>query len=520
MNRMIRKPLFYFVLLISFTTGGCYSELSELELGSIKWSPELGVPLVDSRFTLSEILETNAANIDYTTNSENTIVFTLADDSLFSQSATEYYSVPDRDINVPPIILTPNEINEFNQNGSVSISRSVNVNNPLAGDYDRLLIDEGTVSADVTEDFPANVDMAFSLDAPTNIRLFDYQHVFGYNIGGNPVGTDQQSDQFGSVEFIFDQDASQSQLAFNFDITISRVDQDLTFGENSILLNLQVRDIIFNAIYGDLSTQNIVTDLNTISTDFFSGVDFAENIDYFFEDPKFSLILTNSMGLPVRFQIDNFLSFKNGAQTVEPIDNTIELLSAPEGEIVQSETNFDQAFKDLVNNVPDSVSLQISGLIDPENVADNFVTKDSYIQAGYEIELPLELSLSGLEINETVELDGVDLQDLDYALFKFTSENSLPIDLNFRADLLREDSSFVRTLFDGKFLGGGSPSQPETLSDLIRLEDNLEGLADVRRIGIKATISTTNNGTTIERITADAAVQFNLAVQAKYNVNL
>ena len=82
-------------------------------------------------------------------------------------------------------------------------------------------------------------------------------------------------------------------------------------------------------------------------------------------------------------------------------------------------------------------------------------------------------------------------------------------------------------LFEGKFLAGGTEAQPGLISDVIRLEDNpdtsfneLLDLRDVRRVGIRASISTTNQGTTVERVTANAAVKFNLAIQAKYNVNL
>ncbi|WMN12430.1 hypothetical protein QYS49_33555 [Marivirga salinae] len=254
-----------------------------------------------------------------------------------------------------------------------------------------------------------------------------------------------------------------------------------------------------------------------------------DEIDFYFDDPQFRIIFTNSMGLPVLFNVNNFTTYKDGQETDDPINNAIELEAAPEGSTITSGANFDNIFKNIINNVPDSVSLQVDGFLDPDNnTTDNYVTKDSYIQGGYEVNLPLKFSLSGLEINQTISLDGIDPQELQYALFKFTSENSLPIDLNFKADLLEEDSTVVMNLFDGKFLAAGTVSQPESSRSIIRLEDNpetnnaneLEDLKNVRRIGIRATLSTTNNGSEVVEIKSDASVQFNLAVQAKYNVNL
>ncbi|WP_375579951.1 hypothetical protein ABWH96_02395 [Marivirga tractuosa] len=527
MNRIFRKPIFYLTFLLTLLLGSCYSELSELDFGDLKWSPELGVPLVDSKFTLIELLEANANNIDYTTDSNNTIVISITEDSLFSQSASEYYSLIDQSLNVPPIILTQSEINEFNSNGQVAISREVLVDYPNQGNLDEIVIDQGRVETQVEENFPAIVDLSFSMDDPSNTTFLNYSNEFTYVAGGDPVSNDQSTDQFNNISFKFNEGPRSAQVKFSFELSLSRVDQDLVFGANSIDLDIGFQDLEFGALYGDLSPQNISTAENTIRTDFFSENEFFNDIEYYFENPQFRMIFKNSMGVPVRFDVNNFTTYKNGQQTEEPIDNTIELEAAAEGSVIETEANFDGNFKNIINNTPDSVSLQIDGLIDPEDTPDNFVTRDSYLQAGYEINLPLEFSLSGLEFNEAISLEGIDTQELQYALFKFTSENSLPIDLNFKADLLDADSAFVMNLFDGKFLAGGTESQAESISDIIRLGDNpdtnsneLEDLNRVRRVGIRATVSTTNNGNSVVRITSDASVKFNLALQAKYNVNL
>ncbi|ADR22556.1 hypothetical protein MATR_35980 [Marivirga tractuosa] len=527
MKKIIRKPYFLFGILVSMFIGGCYSELSDLEIGKLQWSPELGVPLVDSKFTLIDILEANSSDIDVSADpSTDVLVIRISDDSLFSQFATDYFSLSNQVLNIPPIILTPEEINDFNANGQVTVSREELIDYPNQGDLDRIIIDQGTIQTEVTENFPADVDLSFDMEDPTSTPILNYSNLFSYD-GFNPISSDQSTDQFNDVEFTFNADPSLRQLLLSFDVTLTKVNgQNLVFGANSIDLNIGVEDLAFEALYGDLSSQNISTEENTIQTDAFSQNELLTEIDYYFEDPQFRLVFTNSMGVPIRFDVNNFTTYKDGAANQEPINTAIELEAATTGSPTTSGNNFDNIFKSIINNVPDSVSLQVDGLIDPNNTPDNFVTKDSYFQAGYEVSLPLEFRLGGLEINETVSLDGIDPQELQYALFKFTSENSLPIDLNFRADLLREDSTVVMNLFDGKFLAGGSVESPEPISDLIRLEDDpettnneLEELINVKRVGIRATISTTNNGSEVVTITSGASVKFNLAVQAKYNVN-
>jgi hypothetical protein len=527
MKRIFGKSIFYIAVLVALLMGSCYSELSEIKFENLKWSPELGVPLIDSKFTLIELLEANADDIDYSTDSNNTIVISISDDSLFSQSAADYYSLSDQLLDIPPIFLTQTEIDEFNSTGQVSISRDLLVDYPNQGNLDEIVIDQGTVETQVQENFPALVDLSIAMEDPSNISFLDYNNEFNYLAGTDPFSIDQSIDPINNISFKFDGEPRLRQIKLAFQIVLNRVDQDLVFGVNSIDLNIGFQDLEFGGLYGDLNSQDISTEKNTIRTDFLGENDLLDDIEFYFENPQFRMIFTNSMGIPVRFEVNNFVTFKNGEQTEEPINNTIELQKATEGSSTVTETNFDNNFKNIINNIPDSVSLQADGVIDPENTVDNFVDRDSYLTVGYEINLPLEFSLSGLEINETVSLDGIDTQELQYALFKFTSENSLPIDLDFRADLLDEDSVFVMNLFDGKFLAAGTESQPTSISDIIRLEDDsdtnfneLDDLKKVGRIGIKATVSTKDNGSSVVRITSDASVQFNLAVQAKYNVKL
>jgi len=506
--------------------GGCYDEVLDLEIGDLQWSPELGVPLVDSEFTLVEILEANSSDIEISPDDDDVLVIRISEDSLFSQFATDYFALSDQTLNVPPIMLTQEEVNEFNANGQVTISREAMVDYPNQGDLDRIIIDQGTVQTQVTENFPANVDLSVEMEDPFNTSILSYSNFSSYD-GVNPVSTDQSTDQFNGISFNFRDDPSLAQVKFTFNVTLSRVNQDLVFGANSIDLNVGVEDLEFEALYGDLSSQDISTEENTIQTDAFSQNEELSEIEYYFDNPQFRLNFINSMGLPIRFDVNNFTTYKDGAASDEPVNTAIELEAATEGSTTTSGENFDAIFKSIINNIPDSVSLQIDGLMDPGNTPDNFVTKDSYFQAGYEVNLPLVFSLGKLEINETVSLNGIDPQELQYALFKFTSENSLPFDLDFKADLLDADSTVVMNLFDGRFLTGGTVENPEAISDIIRLQDDaetieneLDDLINVERVGITASISTTANGSEVVTIKSGASVKFNLAVQAKYNVNL
>jgi hypothetical protein len=526
MKSIFRNSIFYIALISTFFIGGCYSELRDFEIGNIKWGPELGVPLVDSKFTLVDLLESNAANIDYSIDANNVIVLRLSDDNLLNQSASEYYALEDRLLDVPPVFLSQEEITSFNEDGSVTIVREVLVEYEPQGNLNEIQIDEGLVITQVEENFPANLELSFNLVDPQENRILDYQQEFIYD-GINPISSDESRNQINNVRFQFNEDSSLGQVKFSIQISLEKVDQDLVFGANILDLELSLQEMEFGALYGDLDSKDISTNENVIQTDFLSEISSISNVEYFFENPQFKLIFTNTMGVPIQFDVNNFRTYKSGQQTDEAINSAVAVESSSEGSVQTVEANFDAAFKNIINRTPDSVAVQIDGLLDPNDTQENFVTRDSYLQIGYEANLPLVFSLNGLEINQTISLDGIDTQELEYALFKFSSENSLPIDLDFTADLLDEDSAFVMNLFEGRFLAGGTEAAPTSLSEIIRLVNNpdtgfneLEDLRQVRRIGIRAEVATTNNGSNVVSITSNANIQFNLALQAKYNVDL
>jgi hypothetical protein len=524
MKKIIYKACLFLSIPLMISIAGCYSELNDLEIGDLQWSPELGLPLIDSEFTLIQILEASPDDFNVSTDDNNTVVISIIDDSIFSQSATDFYFLLDQSLDTITLTLTQDEINDFNSNGSVTVNGNFQLEYPENTGKTAIEIYEGIVDLEIEENFPPGVGVSINsliMEDPENNPILNFE--------GDVTTSIEQSFPFNDIGFIFDGALSQRQVRISVNYTIQRTSgfPILVFEENQINMFNEFVDQEFDVMYGDLASGDIGTNENSIDTDFLNQDGALGGIEYFLEDPQFKIIFKNTMGTQIRFDMDKFTSFKDGQATDRPINTSIPVEASNQGSAASSEADFDGIFKNVINNLPESVTLTIGGALNPDNDNDNFVTRDSYIQAGYQIDIPLELSLSGLEINQTVALDGIDPQELQYALFKFSSENSLPFDLNFKADLLDADSAVVMNLFDGAFLAGGSVAQPNSTGQIIRLEDNpetdsneLEDLNNVTRVGINATVSTSNGGNTVERINADATVKFNLAIQAKYNIGL
>ncbi|PTB90881.1 hypothetical protein C9994_16560, partial [Marivirga lumbricoides] len=161
MHMNVKKAILFLGIAGTLFMGGCYSELDDLSLGNIQWNPELGLPLVNSSFTIKDLLEASDSSFEYKEEND-VIVIVVKEDSLFSSSAQDYYSLGDKTFPTLPLMLTPEEVDEFNNNGAVLVNREVAVD--YGSDLDSMIIAMGTISLNLQENFPANgsLDLQFS----------------------------------------------------------------------------------------------------------------------------------------------------------------------------------------------------------------------------------------------------------------------------------------------------------------------------------------------------------------------
>ncbi|MBK6265815.1 hypothetical protein JKA74_12295 [Marivirga sp. S37H4] len=521
----LKKAILYVTIVSCLFYGGCYSDLDDLTLGKIQWAPELGLPLINSSFTVKDLLEASDSAFEYTEEND-VLVLVLKEDSLFTSSARDFFSLPDRSFPTVPIILTPEEVDEFNTTGTVLINREIALE--YESSLDSINIESGTISLNLQENFPANGDLDLNFRTISNPGLFQHPYSWSYN-GLNPISTDFVEDEFNNTSFAFGGNNDFDKVFIDIELLLEKVnDINLVFGENSLEFNFDFINMEFGAMFGDLSTQSINTEKNTLETDFFNSDELGE-ISYYLDDPRFKILYTNTMGLPVVFDISNFTTYKNNESEEVVFEEEISLSPAPIGSSSTTEVSFNEIFKNIINNLPDSVQLEIAGTIDPNNTPDNFVTGESGIQVGYDLQIPLILSLQNLIFTESFEVDAIESEDIQSVTFKFNSNNSLPLDVNLKAVFLDADSVEQHVLFEGLLLKAGQQGESSNIIEFIKLSDNPETstnelafLQETSRIGISVNVSTSTpvDGVQAVEISSTNKVDFSLAMQAKYKVTL
>lgn len=526
--KIVKRLAFVIIFFPLLLTWGCYNEIKNLEFGDVQWSPELALPLFNTSFSIADLFSEIDSTSTYFEEGGRMVLF-IKDDSLFSNKASDFYNVPNKTFPELSIALTQEEVNQFNNEGEVIISREVELE--YTSNLDSLEISSAIARLNLEENFPAEGEVSIQIETKpksgVRVPILSHNYTWNYN-AANQNTTDTHDEAFTDVTFSYQGNEPDNLLNVSYTLKLIKgSNPNLIFNENRVAINLRFVSIAYNYLVGDLAMQEISMDRGLIETNIFDDLgDFAD-IKYYFEDPQFTLSYTNSLGVPIQLNVEEFQYFSDGQTNGINYDRQINLPKPDYNEATLTEVSFDEQLKEVLNSQPDSMALTVKGFLDPEDTQDNFVLANSKITIGYNLEIPLELSFSNLKFSENISVDNIDPSDAKYAIIYISSKNELPLDLSLKAVALDQDSTVLYTLFDNKILAAGSLNNSNAIADQIELRDDpntsqneLDFLKETTSIAIQASVATTNNGTEVVKISSDAKVDFSLSIQTQYTIKL
>lgn len=160
---MAGQPQFHGTVAVStFILASCLEELENTDkIGSITFEPEIGLPLVNSTFTMEEFLTEGGSKAGIS--EQSGVMVVTYDDSIFTPSAETIFTIPDQQS--PVISIAGAEVTFPSPGSSVTVSKSITFAfNPSPGDnLDSMLIKAGLMLFSLTSTFPANIDLAISI---------------------------------------------------------------------------------------------------------------------------------------------------------------------------------------------------------------------------------------------------------------------------------------------------------------------------------------------------------------------
>ena len=372
------------------------------------------------------------------------------------------------------------EITSFNTVGSqgVPIDLSPSKDNfEISFEIDELIITEGEINISEVDDFfdgIFDIDLNFYDSVELKNIIFNQGRLnFGVSsFLGYDVEIDYLIPAIRNDDTISDIIELKSNGSYNIDYDITNYDFDLYNEIKEKYNNLRVSskfkiksetgyilyksneeidvtftfsNLIFDEINGYFGNNKYLIEKEEIELEK-DLLDFYDKIDgeFLFTNPRLGLNVNNSFGIPLFINLDIKASNNNNSESIIINDRVVEAKSK-DGSFEETKIFIDKENSNILNfiNLPPKDNLLIEGdiILNPdEKTYDNFILKNSEIEANIFLELPFQISASNLMISDTFQIEGINFDtDLSDARLLFNYESDIP--LTFDIELIYLDKA-------------------------------------------------------------------------------
>ena len=374
------------------------------------------------------------------------------------------------------------EITSFNTVGSqgVPIDLSPSKDNfEISFEIDELIITEGEINISEVDDFfdgIFDIDLNFYDSVELKNIIFNQGRLnFGISsFLGYDVEIDYLIPAIRNDDTISDIIELKSNGSYNIDYDITNYDFDLYNEIKEKYNNLRVSskfkiksetgyilyksneeidvtftfsNLIFDEINGYFGNNKYSIEKEEIELEK-ELLDFYDKIEgeFLFTNPRLGLTVNNSFGIPLFINLDIQASNNNKSENIIINDRVVEAKSK-DGSFEETKIFIDKENSNILNfiNLPPKDNLLIEGdiILNPdEKTYDNFILKNSEIEANTFLEIPFQISASNLMISDTFQIEDINFDtDLSDARLLFNYESDIP--LTFDIELIYLDKTLL-----------------------------------------------------------------------------
>jgi len=531
------------VILSSVILVSCIRDLEESldkinRVNRVTISPEFAAPLVSSRLTLADILKqtpTSFVEID-----DENLIHIVYRGELISLEAKDFAALSDQKFS-GAISLNAIQIADLTTNGSTTFSFSTIFNFGIPDmEIDSVLMNISTFLANLSTDLQH--DVSIKLDIPgikrNNIPLSE---TFNLPYGGeNPL-----IKNIGLSKAFFDLtqsgDKDFSQLLALFEITVTEVAGNPVSATDEIQFDADFLYNEYEVMYGYLGEIDASPDeADTIDFNIFTNSNStgATTGTFTINDPRVTVIIGNSYGMPILGKIEQFSTYseKHGTSNltgypdplVIPVPNKNQI-----GETLTDSFTLDKSNSNLpalINNIPDKLVYSAGVIINPPGTTErNFITYNSKVTFTTDIDIPLHGSADGfvLEQDQPINLDFEDVEELESVTLRLYIENEFPIDVGIQIYFVDSMDNVLDSLIQPYQLFLESPAvdgngriidHTSKTMDFVIGRERLENIRKAKIARIRSTLNTykPNAGPQPEvKFYSDYGIFIKIGVQAK-----
>lgn len=506
----------------------------------VDWNPNMAVPAVHSTLTIRDIIQDYDFQHLFIEDSTH-FLYLVYNKQVFSLPAAQYVNIPNQTLSQS---FTASDFTSqgFPANSPVVSTKTfqytLQIQMPNDA-FDSIVFKSGTFNLDFNSSF--NHTGLLTVTFPT-IRKNGLPYSKTVNItSSNGFSYNQSFNDL--IDYQYTTPTS-NQLVCEVSLTLTN-SGNAVLPSDQAQVNMTFSDLQYKLIYGYFGNRVIPVQEDTVNVEIFNN---SLGGHLFFMDPKIKLHLYNSFGVPLGASFTDFKIYSSSDQTYYPYSipssyNPL-IINAPtipgNNEIthVVLDTNNFPTIRDIIYNNPRYFYLKTTASMNPPTTSQyNFLTDTSRFAVDLEVELPLWGRSTQWILQDTVDFDFtdyykdsvVDLNNIDYVRFNINMLNAMPteagVQIYFTDSLYHViDSMFtpqnMEIIQSGVINSNGKVIQPtRKITQVTYTGTRLAGLLDVKKVLVRGSLNTYNQGTTNVRLYSDnyLDVKFGVQVQAKIN---
>lgn len=493
------RKLYGLFAAIAFLCFSCnqFQELEDLE--GVKYDAEYAVPIIDTRLSLEDLLEGFEENATLVVNNDGSLSF-IYQDTVITQTSDDIFN--SINASLPPVIPIsgPNVALPFSSPDGLQIDRL----DLKGGTLSYYLENKNNESVAIKITFPQVTKNGVPLTYQLSLPAYS-------GTGSAPIATN----------IVAPTDLSGYKIETVNDSIYLNYEAVTPSGNKVNLSNFFIRLQNLSFLYAEGYFGNFLYEGTRDTLD----IDFFDNWirgDVYFENPRITLNVENSFGIPTRARVNalNVLTVKNQVLQLESpyVTNGIDFPYPALNEVGQVKTGSFSFTKEnsnidvILGEGPVAIDYDVDAVTNPDNNPGirGFIAENSYYKASLEVELPLYGRASGFVVQDTLDLDFSSYEDVDKVEFKLVVDNGTPLDVAIQGYFLNESGGIIDSLLAApQTLIQGAPVNADgvatgTQQKITFIPFDGERFTRIQRRGkrlwISAAFSTLNNGATSVRV--------------------
>lgn len=509
------------------------------------WNPSVAIPLVNTSLAFSDILkqEDHNGNIHVDSTQFCTLIY---NGKLFSLSGADMLPISNQQ-NVQNYALTSQQISTLTTTGTVTVSAFQMIDfNP--GSYiqlDSIYFKSGNFGIAFNSDFQQNgtLQITFPRIRKNGVALsqtipISYNGGIPFNVN-SPIPPSATFDLAGCIADLTNGGTTHNRIRVNYTFTFTNSGAPPTT-INQVYVVTSSDSQKFDKAFGYIGQQILAPDADTVLLTVFEASTGVGSFNIV--DPSIDVKISNSLGVPVQASLIQFDAYQAGMGYVpitgSGIPNPLPINSPSVSQIGQSmNTSFtlnknNSSVYNIINNKPTQVLYQLNALSNPNgNTGTNFIIDSSRFSVDLSVIMPLYGTAKDFQLQDTLNFQFNDIENVETLLLRTSITNGFPIELGMQVYFTDENFTVLDSMINSvqPVVMTAAPVDPTTgrvtvstqkTTDILLDQTKVPHLVNAKKILIKSTLATLNQGTTNVKIYADYKLDVHIGAMAKMKIHL